>query len=719
MAFFDSDQSLQIVIKAKDEASKVFSQLEGKIKRSGQNMKSAGKAMSLGLTAPIVALGTASVLAAGQFEKSLGNLSTLVGAGTESMATFEKGLKEVMKTVPKSGDELGAAAYQIVSAGISDASEALTVLEQAGRLAVAGLGETSEAADLMTSAINAFGLEASKSNEIADIIFKTVKNGKTTVAELAQSFGMVAPVAAEMGVSFEELQASTAALTLSGLKTSVAQQQIRAAMASLLKPTKEATELFDILGVKSFKQLIEQSGGMVGAFNKLREAAEDDITVLGKAAGSVEGLGAILALTGSQAEAFNTTMADITEGANAIDAAFEAQKETFNAVWQEMKNNLNVTMIELGTAIMPVVKDLMEKIATGAGKLADWFGKLSPKAQKFVVIGLAIVAALGPLLFILGQMILIAPAVGAAVTLMFGPVGLIILAIAGLIAIGIMLVKNWDNIKWAAGIAWDFIVEKVTGVLDFMKSAFDVFIGVLKGFWDLHVNILKVAIALIVGIVATLLDWLFPNWVENLQNMANAWREGWDSFSNKVSEIMQAIVGIVSNAFGKLLGFVEPVITNIKKIWLIAWSAMADFFVGLWQPVKDAFSAVIDFIVDKIQKAIDMYNRLKALLDKPIQAISGIGRSVGGFFSGALQRGKSILGFEHGGIVPGPRGQTVPIMAHGQEQIIPANQARGGEASFTVVINNPQFRNEDDETRLKRMLDVYFRPLLVNHKISA
>jgi TP901 family phage tail tape measure protein len=720
MAFFNDDQTLQIVIRAKDEASKVFTELESKVKRTGQGLKNAGKSLTVGLTAPITALGVASVKAAGDFEKSLGDLSTLVGAGTESMAKFETGLKEVMKTVPKSGDELGAAAYQIVSAGISDASQALNVLEQSGKLAVAGLGQTSEAADLMTSAINAFGLEADKANEIADVIFKTVKNGKTTVAELAQSFGMVAPVAAEMGVSFEELQAATAALTTSGLKTSVAQQQIRAAMASLLKPTKEASDLFEKLGVKSMKQLIAESGGMVQAFNRLKEASAGNEEQLAKAAGSVEGLGAILALTGNQADAFNATMADITEGSNAMDAAFEAQKATFNALWQEMKNKLNVAMIELGTAIMPAVKDLMEKVAVAAGKLADWFGKLSPKGQKFVLVGAALLAALGPVLFILGQLVLAAPAIGAAFTIMTGPIGIVIAIIGGLIFIGLKLIKNWDTIKWAAGQVWDWVLDKISFVVDGIKAAFDFFIEFLKAWVNLHVTILKTALALIVGIVATFLDWLFPNWQENLTKMIEVWREAWDAFSNKVSEIIEVISSVVGGAFQSLVTAISGFLNKIKEIWLVVWSAIADFFVDLWQPVKDAFASVVDFIIDKIQKAIDMYNRLKALLNKPIQAVSSAGASVGNFFSNALSRGKSILGFEHGGTVPGPRGTPQPIIAHGQEQIIPAGKgSNGGGNTFSVVINNPKFTNEDDERRMRRMLDEYFRPLMVNHKISA
>jgi len=612
MAIFN-DQSLRIVIKAKDEASKVFNNLEKKLKKSGEGMKSAGKSLSVGLTAPLIALGTASVMAAGNFEKSLGDLSTLVGKGTDSMATFEKGLKDVMKRVPKSGDELGAAAYQIVSAGISDASEALMVLEQSGRLAVAGLGETSEAADLMTSAINAFGLEASKSNEIADVIFKTVKNGKTTVAELAQSFGMVAPVAAEMGVSFEELQAATAALTTSGLKTSVAQQQIRAAMSSLLKPTKEAIELFDVLGVKSFKQLIKESGGMVGAFKKLKEATAGDEMLLAKAAGSVEGLGAILALTGNQADAFTTTMKDIKEGANAVDEAFLAQKETFNALWQDMKNKLNVAMIELGTAIMPTVKDIMEQVAKVAGKLATWFGELSPKTQKYVLIGIALGVALGPVLFILGQIVLIAPAVGAAFTLMLGPVGLIIIALAAIVYSIITVIKHWDMIK------------EITGE-------------------------------------------------------------------------------VIENMKGKMQAF--------AKFFINIWEKIKQTTNDIWSGIKKTISSTIDYITRKIQSIINAYNRMKSIVSRPIKA-------AGSFISGAASKIGGALGFEHGGRVPGPKGQPVPIMAHGQEQVIPANQSRGGGSNLNLTINNPQFRNEDDEERMKRMLDTYFRPLLVNHKISA
>ena len=719
MALFgSSDTSLQIVIRAKDEASKVFTDLENKVKKTSGNLKTAGKQLSVGLTAPLAALGAGAVKAAGDFEKSLGDLSTLVGAGSDEMKTFEKGLKEVMKTVPKSGDELGAAAYSIVSAGISDASEALKVLESSGKLAVAGLGQTSEAADLMTSAINAFGLEASEADRVADTIFKTVKNGKTTVAELAQSFGMVAPVAAEMGVSFEELQAATAALTTSGLKTSVAQQQIRAAMSSLLKPTKEADELFEKMGVKSFKQLIQESGGLVGAFNKLKEAAEGDETALAKAAGSVEGLGAILALTGQQSDAFAATLADIEDEANAMDEAFKAQKETFNAAWQELKNKLNVALIELGSAIMPTLKDIMERVADALSRVANWFTNLSPTGQKVVVVMGLILAALGPLLFILGQIIAIAPAVGAAFTFMTGPVGIIIVAIAALIAGIVLLVKNWDKVKEAAFKVWEAIKEKVQVVVDAIMGAFQSFIDFWKASWEVVKTIIKTTLALIVGLVATFLDWIFPNWQENLTKMIEAWRAGWESFKETAIALIDAVVNAVKAFFAGIMSIIGPPINKIKELWLTTWSAIADFFVGLWEPVKEAFGKVIDFIVEKIQKAIDMYNSLKAKLSKPIQSAVG---GVGNFFNSAIERGRSILGFQHGGIVPGPPSAAVPIIAHGQEKIIPANQVErgGGGMNIAITFNNPVVREDADFEKIGRAVEQYLRPLMVNHKLDA
>ena len=353
-----AETKLKIVVQARDEASAklrgvggAMSRLKGSIGPLLPILGIAGLAGAFGFV----------VKSAADFEAQLADISTLLsGDSTQAIEGFKKGIEDLAKVTPKDPKELGAAAYQIVSAGITDTAEAMKVLKESSRLAIAGLGTTEEATDLLTSALNSFGISTDDAGKTAAILFNTVKQGKTTVSQLAQSFGMVAPIAAEMGVSLEELQAATAALTTTGLQTSVAQSQLRSAMASLLKPTKEAKDLFDELGVTSFKELITKSGGLVGAFGALKEATKGNEETLAKAAGSVEGLNAILSLTGAQSEAFTTTLDSMKASTLAFDEAVEKQNATAKAQFQILKNQLNVELTKLGMVILPHLTNVMK-----------------------------------------------------------------------------------------------------------------------------------------------------------------------------------------------------------------------------------------------------------------------------------------------------------------------------------------------------------------------
>ena len=362
-----AEQRVKLIITGQDKASAKLRGVSGAM----GGLKAAAKSLIPIIGIAGLGLAFKNVLKQTiEFESKLGDIATLIsGDSTEAVNKFRKGIQELSKIVPVDPKELGSAAYQVVSAGISDTADALEVLKEAAKLVVAGLGETEEATDLLTSALNAFQLPASDAERVAGILFNTVKQGKTTVAELSRAFGMVAPIAAEMGVSLEELQAATAALTTSGLQTSVAQTQLRAAMTSLLKPTKEASELFEKLGVVSFKELIEKSGGLVEAFNQLRIAAEGDEEALAKAAGSVEGLGAILSLTGAQSDTFSKTLGTMKNATDNYNEAVLKQNEQVDKQFQLLKNNLNVELQKLALKILPTLLDVMKGLPTAIDTL--------------------------------------------------------------------------------------------------------------------------------------------------------------------------------------------------------------------------------------------------------------------------------------------------------------------------------------------------------------
>ncbi len=216
--------------KSTQTAEERINQLDVKSKLSfgnlAKNSQSVVKGVSL-ITAAVGAVGTAlqtvAIKQGADFQQRISDISILMNGTQKDFKDLGDQILGITDRVPVEGSVLSTSLYDVVSAGIQGTNNQLQVLEESSKLGIAGLGSTASAVDLMTSALNAFQFEADKSGEVSNILFKTVKGGKTTIDQLAQSFGQVAPIAKATKVRFDELQAATAALTTSGLQTSVAQ----------------------------------------------------------------------------------------------------------------------------------------------------------------------------------------------------------------------------------------------------------------------------------------------------------------------------------------------------------------------------------------------------------------------------------------------------------------------------------------------------------------
>ena len=343
-------EKINVVITAQDKTAG-FSNI---IKGIG-GLKTVSIGAGIALAGLAVKMGVDAVKAAASLEKSLGNVATLVDTGTESVKDMQSELLEMSTRVPIRVDDLADALYNVRSAGIA-ADGAMLVLEESAKLATAGLSSTEEAADVMTSAINAFGIEATDATRVSDVFFKAVKAGKTTVAELAQGFGQVAPLANQAGISFEDLLSSVSAMTTSGLKASVAYTQIRAVISNLLKPTKEMREAMDEVGISGANLAETMSEkGLKGTIELLSGAVGGNQDELAKMFGSVEGLNAVLMTLNGTGETAATIMDDMTTGENALDIAFKKQTETVSAQWLLFKNQFNKILIQLGSVILPTI----------------------------------------------------------------------------------------------------------------------------------------------------------------------------------------------------------------------------------------------------------------------------------------------------------------------------------------------------------------------------
>lgn len=342
-----------------------------------------------------------SIQVAGQFESRMSDINTLIrGDAQGAIADLSKGITELTSTLPKTADELGAAAYDVYSAGITDTTDALNTLNYSSQLSVAGLGSTKEAVDLVTTAINSYGLEASQAGAVSNILFKTVRAGKNTVAELSQNFGDLAANAAQMGVSLEEVSAATATLSASGFKASKAQTALRASIVSLMKPTGDLESIYRKLGVTTGEQLIAKSGGLVEAWGAVISQAESMGLQLSDTGIQQEAMGAITTLTDTQSEKFAETLKDAESGSNDLTEAVNEQTKTMLGLWAVLKNRVNSTFRNFGTQVLPGVREgikllikfvdglrgafyslmgvfakTLQLLASGASKIAEWMGQ--------------------------------------------------------------------------------------------------------------------------------------------------------------------------------------------------------------------------------------------------------------------------------------------------------------------------------------------------------
>lgn len=284
--------------------------------------------------APIVgALGaiTASLVGttkvAVDFQKAVAEVGTVSDRAQWSLANIAKVSDEMARSFGTTGAQSARALYEVISAGITDSARATETLTAAQKLSVGGLTDVKVAVDGLTTILNAYQSTGVTATQVTDAMFIAVRDGKTRAEELAQSIGLVAPIASATGVSVDQLLASIAQLTTQGIRTSTAAEGLRSALGNVVKPTKEAADVAAELGI-NFSVAALQSRGLSGFLNDVVTNSGATREQLGKLFGDIQGLTAVLALTNDGGAKFNEILDHMSEKAGATDAAFKAMTET-------------------------------------------------------------------------------------------------------------------------------------------------------------------------------------------------------------------------------------------------------------------------------------------------------------------------------------------------------------------------------------------------------
>ena len=312
----------------------------------------------MGVVGAFAAVGAAAAKAAKEalaFTTAVAELSTLLPAGSKEVGKMADAAKDLARQFGDAPLNQTKAFYQIISAGAADAAEATSILTTANKLAIGGVTDVTTAADGLTSVLNAYGLEAKDSTRVSDAMFVAMRAGKTTISELANNIGSVAPLAAQTGASFEQLFSAVAALTKGGQSTSVAMTGVRAILAAIVKPTEEARTVAKDLGL-NFTSAALASRGFAGMMADVAEKTGGSSDKMALLFGGVEALVPAMALTGKAAGDFNSVIDDMKKKAGSTDEALEKMMST-------PQKQLDIFMAHMETATVAFGESILGAVA--------------------------------------------------------------------------------------------------------------------------------------------------------------------------------------------------------------------------------------------------------------------------------------------------------------------------------------------------------------------
>jgi TP901 family phage tail tape measure protein len=374
-----------------------------RLQAQGAVITRTGQAMTRWLTLPIALVSGAAIKMSMDFEQSMTKIQGLVGVSRQQVAAWSDEVLNLAKGLPQSPKELADALFFVTSAGLRG-QQAMDALTASARAAAAGLGETKTVADAVTSAMIAYSGSGLTAAQATDTLIATVREGKMPVEDLAGSIGGVLSAASLAGVSLQEVGGIIASLTRVSVPTARAVTGLRFVLQALQRPSNEAQDV--LAGVGLSVADVQRSIRERGLFQTLQMLAKrfDVTSASGMAAfqtlvGGSRGWLVVAPMVGDAAKTVGQTIDKVRASAGVTDKAFEAMSQTVGFRLRAAWTSVQVALIRFGDAIAPAVV----AVAAAVTGLADAFMKLPVPMQRVLGFGLLLVAALGPLVTIIGR----------------------------------------------------------------------------------------------------------------------------------------------------------------------------------------------------------------------------------------------------------------------------------------------------------------------------
>ena len=302
-----------------------------------------------------------------EFSKAMGEIETLMPEAERNTNRLRTSLIELSNAFGQDATTQARGFYDVVSAGVQGFNNQLEVLNVTNKVAIGGLTDTATATNVLVTTMNAFENQGATASQVADVLFTTVKQGVTTIPQLASSLGQVNAIASTAGVTLGEVGASMAVLTKNGLSTAESATALKAAIVSFSKPTAKAQQIIKRLGIDFSTAAIQQKG-FANVLREVREATGGNITTLQQLFPNVRAQAALLPLLTSRWGEFEKQLGNFGDTAGAADAAFSRISKT--ASFQA--DRLSTSFKNMFVAVTSLID---EPLARWLETAAGWFSR--------------------------------------------------------------------------------------------------------------------------------------------------------------------------------------------------------------------------------------------------------------------------------------------------------------------------------------------------------
>lgn len=572
------DYTLRIIIKALNQASGPLKQTAGQLDKIGKTATRVGGVMTAAITLPLVAAGTAGVKMATDLDESMRNIQSVGRQTEEELAGLSKTFVDMSMNADitrDSAQNLAEAFFTIQGSGFAG-EEAMLVLEAATKAASAGMTETEVAAEALAGVINSYGLAAEDASGISDLLFRTVDRGVGSFEELSGATGRVVGTASQAGVSFEEVSAALATMSKQGISFTEGSTALNQVLLGFIKPSEAMESAIQGLGFASGQAMLDELG-LAGSIKALEDAGHGGTEAMSALFGNVRALKGALALTGAGAEIFAEDLEAMADATGTTAEAFEIQMQSFAAQMAVFKNTLNAALIEVGQVIVPILTDLLNALLP----VLKAFANAPQFVQTAVVAFAALLAVIGPILLIVGQLATALGAIGgvSGLTAAFASVagvitgtvlpalGTVAAAIAGVGAVAVVGLI-------AALVALIAVFVRWRGEASLAERAFETIKTIIRGVHDV-----------VFALGVRLGEFLRGAGKQAIQSLAIGMAEGAIQAIIAAQRIAQGVVAVVKNAF--------RIGSPSREMMDVGQQVMAGFFEGL-KSGEDAESAMAD-----------------------------------------------------------------------------------------------------------------------------